>query len=266
MNKTSVVKLTNKVSIVAIFLLLYWVFILTVTSVFGLKVFKENITESFYLSILGILALMAGSLIVNIMLNMTIISESVSNRSKETMETEIKRKRPALFWLFILSFPILALLLFLGDLKTSGTKERHLVKAAKYLVDNNSADLSKIADYNFSGKYIQNTSDLLAILSKQDENFSSMFVIIQDTIDGKKVLLEFGGYCDPEKKYEKTQFLYSCSAQEREYLKEIFEKQGSKHRFSASDGSYKLYYPVKTEKGFIVLYFTDYQRYGKIGS
>lgn len=48
MYKKSIISLTNKVSIVVVFLLLYWVFIFSVSMVFGFKVFKENLTETFF--------------------------------------------------------------------------------------------------------------------------------------------------------------------------------------------------------------------------
>lgn len=75
MNAKQIVRLSNIIGITSILLLLYWVFTFIVIEVFGLKVFRENMTESFYLSILGILALMAGSLIVNLMFNLTRIAE-----------------------------------------------------------------------------------------------------------------------------------------------------------------------------------------------
>jgi hypothetical protein len=266
MNKKSVVSLTNKVSIVAIFLLLYWVFIFAVSTVFGFKVFRENLTESFFMAILGILSLLAGAVIVNIMFNMTIISEAIGNRGGAAAEEKRTKRNPALLWTFIISFPVIALLLYFGDLRTSGEKERHLVKSAKYLIDNNAADLEKLADYRFDSAYVEMTTRLLDVLSKQDESFPSMFVIIRDRIEGKEVFLQFGRWFSWNEFEKKTEYIFSCSAEERKYLEECFAKKSDRHRFSAADGNYELYYPVTTKKGFMVLYFTDSQRYGKIGS
>jgi len=107
---------------------------------------------------------------------------------------------------------------------------------------------------------------LLNVMSKQDESFPSMHVIINDNIEGKNVPLQFGGWFSWSSNKSKTEYIYSCSAEEREDLIECFQKKQEKHRFSAADGNYELYYPVKADSGFIVLYFTDRQRYGKIGS
>jgi hypothetical protein len=103
-------------------------------------------------------------------------------------------------------------------------------------------------------------------MSKEDESFPSVSVIQQDTVDSKKVYLSFGKWFSWKAQKPKSAFIYSCSADERKYLGEVFNGKTDKHRFSASDGSYELYYPVKSESAVIVLYFSSRQRYGKIGS
>jgi hypothetical protein len=266
MNKKTIVGLTNKVSIVAIFLLLYWVFIFGVSTIFGFKIFKENLTESFFMAILGILALLAGAVIVNIMFNMTIISDTIGKRHENEMEEKKIKRHPAFLWGFILSFPIIVLFLYIGDIRTSGARESYLVKSAKYLVENNPNDLNKLANYRFDSAYVEKATQLLNVLSKQDESFPSMRVIIRDRIEDKDVFLNFGNWFSWSQNKKKTEYIYSCSAEERKYLQESFNNKITKHRFSAADGHYELYYPIKTNEGFIVLYFTDNQRYGKIGS
>ena len=68
MNAKKLVKATNIIGMVAVTLLVYWVFALILIQVFGLKVFREHITEIFLMSILGILAVMGGTLMLNITL------------------------------------------------------------------------------------------------------------------------------------------------------------------------------------------------------
>ncbi len=74
MNPKQLVRLSNIIGIISIVLLIYWVFIFITIEVFGLKVFRENLTETFYMSVLGILALMTGALIINIMFNIQVYS------------------------------------------------------------------------------------------------------------------------------------------------------------------------------------------------
>ena len=266
MNKHKIVTLTNRISLVAIMLLIYWVFIFVSITVFGFKIFKENITASFYLSILGILALLTGAVIVNIMFNMTIISESLS-RKKDYSSKKKEKKRSALLLLLVVLFPVIFLGLYLGDLRTSVMKQKFLVDSAKYMISNNQQVINQLADYNFNFKYIKMANNSLNMLSKEDESFPSVSLILRDTIGEKEVFLRFSGYHHEDRKtVNKADYIYPCSKDEREYLKAFFDKGKSVHRFSASDGSYELYFPVKIDKRMILLYFTDRQTYGKLGS
>ena len=75
MNTKHLVKITNIIGLLSFILLIYWIFVFVMVQVFNLKIFRQHITELFGFSILGIIALMAGSLILNIMLNLTRIAE-----------------------------------------------------------------------------------------------------------------------------------------------------------------------------------------------
>ncbi len=46
---------------------------------------------------------------------------------------------------------------------------------------------------------------------------------------------------------EKADFIFSTSQEERTYLNRVFEGNTSEVKFSASDGNYELYYPIKKE-------------------
>lgn len=247
-------------------LLIYWVFIFLSITVFGFKIFKENITASFYLSILGILALLTGSVIVNIMFNMTIISDSLSKK-KDYSSKKKEKKKSAPLLLLIVSFPVIFLGLYLGDLRTSAMKQKFLVDSAKYMISNNQQVINQLADYNFDFKYIKMASNSLNMLSKENESFPSVSLILQDAIGEKEVFLRFGGYYQEDRKtVNKVDYIYPCSKDEREYLKDVFAAGKRAYRFSAADGFYELYFPVKIDDRVIILYFTDRQKYGKLGS
>ncbi len=87
MNLKKLVKLSNIVALIAILLLIYWIFIFISVEIFGLKIFRENISQTFAMSVLGIFALMAGSLMINVMFNLTRIAEK---HNKDEI-TEINR-------------------------------------------------------------------------------------------------------------------------------------------------------------------------------
>ncbi|CAH8283928.1 hypothetical protein EV196_103406 [Mariniflexile fucanivorans] len=264
MNSKLLVKISNAIGIISIILLIYWVFIFISIQVFGLKVFKENLTETFYFSILGILALMTGALIINIMFNLTRIAQKHNNDIPNEKKTSKK-----IVLSFILSFPIIFGLLFGGDFLTSKKKETLLINSAKSIVQDNYEKANKIVNYSFDKKWIAETQDILDILTKTDENFPEIQVIEQDTIDKTPILLGFRNYYShvndtilPSKK----DYILKTTHEERDYLNKVFKELKTEIKFSANDGNYDLYYPYKKNGRIVVFYFSDYQRYGKFGS
>lgn len=265
MNSKTLVRISNIIGIVSISLLIYWVFVFMTVEVFGLKVFRENLTETFYLSILGILALMFGALIINIMFNLTRIAQK-HNNDNETLK---KGKSKLGILIFILSFPIIFGLLFGGDYLTSKKKEKLLIQSAKSIIQDNSLKADILIDYSFDEKWISKTADILHILSKTDEHFPRVSVIVKDSIDGSKLFLVFNNYYNNQNdtiKPNKKDFIYETTKLERDYLNKVFDTDYGEVLFNAENGNYELYYPYFSNKEKIILYFSDYQRYGKIGS
>jgi hypothetical protein len=265
MNNKALVRLSNIIGITSIILLVYWVFIFISITVFGLKVFRENMTETFYLSVVGILALMFGALIINIMFNLTRIADK--HNQDEINSTKRTSKRLGL--LFGLSFPLIFVLLYGGDYLTSRKKEKMLISSAKSIVDNNIEKSNKLVDYSFSEKWMNETEDILDLYAKTDKNFPYVSVIVADSIDKSKVFLgfrEYYGKANDTILPVKKDYIQETTEEDREYLKNVFYKNSNEVRFSASDGRYELFYPYFKGGKKIVLYFSDYQRYGKIGS
>jgi hypothetical protein len=94
-------------------------------------------------------------------------------------------------------------------------------------------------------------------------------VIFPDMIDGKKLFLGFGGHryiYDDKQKFEKITYIYATSGEEREYLEKVFSAGEMNYRFKADKGNYQLYFPTSISGKKVVLYFSDFQRYGKFGS
>jgi len=267
MNPKRLVKLSNIIGIISIILLVYWVFIFMTVEVFGLKVFKENITETFYMSILGILSLMFGALIINIMFNLTRIAQK-HNVDNETINST---KRRVSTILLIVSFPLIFGLLFGGDYLSSKKKEKHLIKSAESIIIDHSIKADKLVNYDFTRDWIIETKDILDILSKTDKNFPHISVIVRDSLDKAPIFLGFRQYHGFISNNDtvaplKKNFIIETTKPEREYLNDTFDKKSEEIRFSAHDGKYELFYPIIKDDKIIVLYFSDYKRYGKIGS
>ena len=286
MNAKKLVKATNIIGMVAVTLLVYWVFALILIQVFGLKVFREHITEIFLMSILGILAVMGGTLMLNIMLNLTRIAE-------RGQEEEVRGGRKTVY-LLLAVFPILAALLFGGNYLTIRQKRDILTQSSERIVKDNPAQLDALTDYRFDLAYIKKSSEILDLMAKDDLSFKSAMIIVQDKIDNKPVYLAFSADSsrltlsdeavpvanqnaegsdnfvvnrNGEKvAVKKTDYVYSPDLKEREYLQKVFAGQTQEMRYEAEDGHYSLCHPYRKNGKTIILCFSDYQEYGKIGS
>lgn len=265
MKPKTLVRISNIIGIISITLLIYWVFVFMTIEVFGLKVFRENISETFYLSILGILALMFGALIINIMFNLTRIAQKHNNDNDLLKTNKSKIGMMAV----IISFPVIFGLLFGGDYVTSKKKEKLLVQSAKSIIQNNTPKANILVDYHFEKKWITKTADILEILSKTDKHFPRVSVIVKDSIDNSFLFLVFNNYYHYQNdtiQPKKLDFIYETTKSERDYLDKVFDTDYDEIRFNAENGAYELYYPYFKNSRKVILYFSDYQRYGKIGS
>ncbi len=261
MNTDKIIKWTNRIALLSITLLIYWVFVFISITVFDFKVFRENITEIYYLSILGILALMLGAIVVNIMFNLTKIS-SIINQNSTIIPAQ--KKQGKMFLIFLISFPIIFVLLYFGDMQSSFKKERMIKESARALTKENQPILTQLSNYQFENSWRSLARNNLLLLEKIDESFPDIKLIVADEINEKPVFLAFNDYYY-KKNDKKVDFIYSCSASERAYLTDVFEGN-LKELFSSSDGHYELYYPVEISGKIIVLYLSERQRYGKLGS
>ncbi|MEC5395594.1 hypothetical protein [Bergeyella sp. RCAD1439] len=265
MTPKNIVKLSNTIGIISIILLVYWVFIFVCITVFGLKVFRENLTETFYLSVIGILALMLGSLILNLMFNLTRIAEKHNSDKTEALNANSKK----LGLIFALSFPMVFGLLFGGDYLTAKKKEKMLVNSAKSIIESNAKKTAKLVNYSFDKQWIIEADDILNLYAKTDKHFPYVSLLVVDSLDHSEVFLGFRNYYGKRNdtiQPLKKEFIQETTSQEREYLRQVFHGGHRDIRFSASDGRYELFYPYSKDGKTIVLYFSDYQQYGKIGS
>jgi hypothetical protein len=265
MNLKTLVKLSNIVALIAIVLLIYWVFVFVSVEVFGFKIFRENISQTFAMSVLGIFSLMAGSLMINVMFNLTRIAER--HNKDDILEAKAVSKK--LGWAFLLSFPLIFGILFSGDYLTSKKKEAMLIDSAKSVVEKYPQKVDGLLNYQFKEDWLIETDNTLDLMRKTDKNFPSVVVIVKDSIDNSEVFLGVQDYTksnDLTYQPVKQRFILETTKAERDYLSKVFNENYNEIRFSASDGKYQLFYPYSKDGKRIVLYFSDYQRYGKLGS
>jgi len=266
MNYDRIIKITNKVALYAVVALFYWVFAFLIITAFDLKVFREHITEIFYLSVLCIFAILCGAIVLNVMSNLSKISSAIS----EGRESRAPMKKlPGITMIAIgLSFLLVCGVLFAGNWLSAEKKKNMLISSAQSLVSENRTQLAALANYRFSKEYVKKAANTLTVIKKIDKYFPEVVLIVPDVVENKKVFLGFGGheYLEKDKEIEKHMFIYSASLEERLYLEKVFTGQEKKYKFSYRKGNYELYFPAQIDGKSVVLYFSDYQRYGKFGS
>jgi hypothetical protein len=268
MNLKTFVKLTNVVAVVSILLLIYWVFIFVSSEVFGFKIFRENITQTFAMSVLGILALMGGSLMINVMFNLTRIAQ----KHNQDEVAEAKKLSKHLILAFALSFPVIFGFLFVGDFMTSKKKENMLVSSARSIVESNPEKSDRLTQYEFSDPWLASTAETLNFFEKTERNFPHVSLVVRDSLDGRPVYLGFNDYATARNdkgeiiQPERKQYLIRTTLDERDYLERVFSGSTTENSFSASDGNYKLYYPFARDGKIVIFMFSDHQQYGKMGS
>lgn len=268
MNLKTLVKLSNIVASISILLLIYWVFIFVSVEVFGFRIFRENLSQTFGMSVLGILALMGGSLMINVMFNLTRIAQK--HNQDPVVESAGGSKK--WYWIFGLSFPLLFVLLFTGDYLTSKKKENLLIQSARSIVEANAEKTNHILLYELTDEWLKRTSETLDLFERTEKNFPNVSVIVKDQIDGTDVFLAFRDYRPTRNEkgeslhLQKLTYLMRTTKADRDYLNRVFDEGFSETRFTASDGNYELFFPYFKDGKKIVLFFSDYQRYGKMGS
>ncbi len=260
MNNKSLIKLSNIIGLISIILLIFWNFIVITVSAFELKAFGERITDTFFLSIIGILGIMFGSVIINIMLNLTRIAEKLNQDDTKNY----KKKNIKFIIIFLISFPILFGILFGFDYLSSKRKEKMLISSAESIIENNRDKWDKLLNYSFDENWINETKNILYLYSKTDKNFPFISVIVKDNIGNSEVFLDFKYKTKINKSSIKQDFIRDTTQKEREYLNKIFNSDFNELKFNEDDGDYELFYPYIKDGKKIIFYFSDYSPYGNM--
>jgi hypothetical protein len=120
--------ITNKIALVSVIALIYWVFVFICVQVFGLKVFGENLAQIFGLSIVGLCTVLAGAICVNIMHNLTIIAR----RHDGGQAHRQVRVNTRTLLLLAFSLAAIAALLFVGDMALFPAKTGPSCRGGRY--------------------------------------------------------------------------------------------------------------------------------------
>ena len=262
MNSRKMVKISNLIGLVSVLALIYWIIIFITLQVFELRIFKEHTTSTFYYSIIGILALMFGTFMINIMFNLSRIAE----RDKNEEQTK-KGKKPAI--IFLLSIPCIIGSLFFGNFISAKQMENDLERSADEIIKSYSQEIRKISNYSFTKEWINETANMIKIVERIDQNFDDVFLIVADEINGNKMYLTFSDSSvgmDEKTLINKINYISKSTLGEREYLEKVSEENHNEKYFIFKDGNYKLFIPFRNDNKTIIFVFSNRQSYGTLSS
>jgi hypothetical protein len=262
MNPKKMVRLSNIIGFIAVLALIYWVIIFVTTQVFGLKIFKETITQTFNWSIVGILVLMFGALIINIMFNLSRIADKINNDNESIQKTEGKG-----IIVFIVSLPIVICALFFGSYLSTKKIENELKKSADEIINSYESEIDKISNYTFDKEWINSATNLLSFMVKIDPNFNDVAIILEDEVNGNMFYLTFNdGREVKEEILNKINFIRNYELKEREYIETVFKENNNQKYFMSNNGSYHLFIPYENDGKKMLFFFSDRRTYGSLKS
>lgn len=276
MNPKTLVKWSNRIGIFAIIALIYWVFVFIIIQVFGLRIFRHNLSEIFIFSVLGILAVMAGCLMLNIMLNLT----QIANR--ESIETHEKSPKRIIIAL-VAVFPILAGLLFFGNYANNQKKQSLMIDAVSQISSNANQSIAQVTQHHLANltleqlKTITNSLKSLQSFSPAVSDVSFIVPISQEQQTTyvsfhADSIYQFTSYkdekeLDTQQPIDKGKLIRYFDKHQQAYLQSVFLENNQQPYFDAKDGRFELWYPyVVNGKVIGVYHATDYMQYGKLGS
>ena len=266
MDKKKIINFTNTLGVIAVLALLYWIIIWGINEIFSLRVFRETITDILGYSILGILALLAGVFVINIMFNLSLIAE---NTGKKTAVTKTKDRLPVWLIAFLVFLLLSILIMFLGDYGSTRQREIDLRNSAQELLQKHSATVKNLSNYKFTTEWLKEVNDALTLIEKLDPNISNIRILFPDNISGQSVYLAFRYYYSKQSEtnptIQKIDYIATLSQVEREYLDKVFNKNHTEKYFRANKGKYLLYIPHENNGRKVVFIFNNYQGYGTYG-
>lgn len=280
------IKATNIIALTSILLLIYCVFAIILIVVFDLKISQTNIKNIFEMSLFGILIMLVGSFILNVMLNLTYITKQKEYPTKiindtQPTQTSLKRYVGAIIMVFLL----LVVGLFFGDYSLRHKRFALMEQSAQQLIQSHHDGLAFLEKYRFDEAWIKQVLLQIEILQATNTNIRQTTIITPDKIGDNSVYLAFGEsksvpthtgtpsqidisnhnitYLDTQttdgtKEYlKKSDFIFTTDTTTKTILDEMFDGRTTPHQ-SLQNGDYEMFYPYQINgKTVAVLYFYD---------
>ncbi len=264
--KSKLANLSMGLILTTVIIVVLFFFGYILSSAFDLKVFASRTSDFIItLSVASIVIVVCGAFL-NISLNIGIIAESKMREYPEIDKGKSSNKR---LWLWImLTFITIAGLLFIGDFATRQNEKSKMLAIGEQVLKRHSRSVDDIGTSLETKTNIEEIPEILKFLSEQEKELPSVTLITAETYKMQLCLLEVNSYTQAEDMTKKlfNYSFYSSDQDDNQYLREVFESNRSTSLFISKENNYRLYYPVVKGKKKFVLLFSQYNRYGKVGS
>ncbi|MGE0079347.1 MAG: hypothetical protein AB7S48_15915 [Bacteroidales bacterium] len=264
--KVKISNLTTWVMTGTIALIILWFIGFIVSETFNLNVFTSRTSEFFFSFIGFAFVLVTCAAILNISLNISLIADSkIQEMRLDDSKTVITKKFIYTSGLIVI---LLIAFLFAGDFLSRQNEKIKLVNEAEDLITRYEKSIEELSLFIQDTSQIDKIPEFLNVLSNQKEAFSTVTILTSAKYKNETVFLEISGWTTKEslkKPYFGNSF-YKCNMKDCDYLMNIFEKGKTDSYFWTEKNNYKYYYPFEKNGKKMLLLFSKYQRYGKIGS
>lgn len=292
MSHATWVKWLNRLAMVALMLLLYWLFIMAVTQIFGLSVFARSITEAFAISLAGLLALMGGSLMLNVMLNLSRMAHSLEQGQPvhaSPRPQPLPAKSPYWGWVgfgaFLFSLGVIAAGLFAGDQYTRTKKKNLLMHTAASLVQERQQSLDQALTLPLqpTRSTLTGLSQQLLLLEQTERHVDAIQLLLPMRYRGEAVVIginkhqpwKHSGPLDTPAHHpagaamadvDVSELLFGTTPEQRQWINDAFAGKQPAPLYHYEGSRYELFYPVRLGPDWVILHFSDQQNYGKVSS
>ncbi len=281
MNPAQHVKWLNRLALLAMGLMLLLLLGWAVVQVFGLRVFTRSLTQAVVFGGVGLFAVLGACLILNVMLNLSRMADSLAALHKDTATVGMPASGgDSKRWLALMGAAAVLMVagLFAGDAHTRSVKKQRLIDTAQSVMQERSARLDAaltLPDSLQQPALLQNLARQLALIEQTDRHVDHIGLLLPARYLGEPVVVQVNRNWSNLRqdatvveqgmaRVELGDLLFKTSADQRQWLFEAFAGRQPQPLYRHEGGHYQLFYPVKIGPDWVVLYFDDRQAYGKV--
>ena len=265
--KTRIANISIWVIVITLVIITLFFFGYLISDTFNLKVFASNTTDFIWILFAASLVIVICGALLNISLNIGIIAD---RRTGETDDRLPDRKKFNLriLLLLLLTMAVIVAFLFFGDYRSRKREEVMIRAAASEMLDRYQKSINELAYFLEDSSRVGSIPDILNFLCNQKSEFPSIVLITSDYYNGQITYLKISEFTKPESlklPFYNSSF-HPCNENDCDYLQQIFTGDDMDTLFWSEGSRYYLYIPFDQGAVKFVLLFSDYDRYGKIGS